>query len=145
MMKRREFIVGSAMLGADFAMHATTKSLRVEIWHGRHHRIGHLGDVQDDFNVLGHIYSVNPISSVPAWSTTAPRERCGLLSPRGLSSTEISTPTFPWLLSAPETTTSSSRRPIPKAVSPMRIQSSRGNWQEPTTFRPGFPGARSIL
>jgi len=63
-MKRREFIVGSAMLGADFAMHATTKSLRVEIWHGRHHRIGHLGDGQDDFNVLGHVYCTNSISSV---------------------------------------------------------------------------------
>ena len=52
------------MLGADLALRGASEGLHIEIWHGRHHRIGHLGSAQDDFNVLGHIYSVNPISSV---------------------------------------------------------------------------------
>src|ERR1035438_3100764 len=83
MMKRREFLVASAMLGADFALQGAEKGLRVDIWHGRHRRIGQLGDVQDDFNVLGHIYSANPISSVtcsvnrsapkPLWFTASRR------------------------------------------------------------------------
>ena len=71
------------MLGADFALQGAEKGLRVDIWHGRHRRIGQLGDVQDDFNVLGHIYSANPISSVtcsvnrsapkPLWFTASRR------------------------------------------------------------------------
>lgn len=27
----------------------------IEFWHGDRHRVGHLGDAQDDFNVLGHV------------------------------------------------------------------------------------------
>jgi hypothetical protein len=36
----------------------------VEIWHGLHHRIGHLGEGQDDFNLLGHVYSTHPLVAV---------------------------------------------------------------------------------
>jgi hypothetical protein len=38
--------------------------LHVEIWHGLHRRAGHLGDVQEDFNLLGHVHAVNPIASL---------------------------------------------------------------------------------
>jgi len=37
--------------------------LYIEVWNGKNNRVGHLGDVQDDFNVPGHVYSKYPLSS----------------------------------------------------------------------------------
>jgi hypothetical protein len=37
---------------------------QIEIWHGLRHHCGHLGAVQDDFNVTGHVYSQCPIADI---------------------------------------------------------------------------------
>jgi hypothetical protein len=35
----------------------------IEVWHGDDHRVGHLGDAQDDSHVLGHVYSKYSLAS----------------------------------------------------------------------------------
>jgi hypothetical protein len=63
-MKRREFIRAGAAAVTTSLLAGAKEALRVEIWHGLHHRVGFLGDAQDDFNLLGHVYSSRPIASV---------------------------------------------------------------------------------
>lgn len=36
----------------------------IEIWHGDEQRVGHLGDAQDDFNVLGHVKPWSEVHSL---------------------------------------------------------------------------------
>lgn len=42
---------------ALFASFSTAAEPTIEIWHGDTQRVGHLGDAQNDFNVLGHVES----------------------------------------------------------------------------------------
>ena len=48
--------------------------LHIQVWHGLKHRVGHLGDAQDDFNVLGHVYSKYPLTSF-TWAVNGGEER----------------------------------------------------------------------
>jgi hypothetical protein len=41
--------IGGRLLPADAA------SARIEVWHGERQKVGHLGDGQDDFNLMGRI------------------------------------------------------------------------------------------
>jgi hypothetical protein len=34
---------------------ARAANARIQIWHGNEQRVGHLGDAQDDFNLMGHV------------------------------------------------------------------------------------------
>jgi hypothetical protein len=63
-MKRREFIRAGMALAVSSLSAGTARGLRIEIWNGLHHRIGHLGTAQDDFNLLGHVYATSPIARV---------------------------------------------------------------------------------
>jgi hypothetical protein len=37
---------------------------RIEIWHGPEQRVGHLGDAQDDFNLLGRVPEADQLFSL---------------------------------------------------------------------------------
>jgi len=39
----------------------------IEIWHGPNQKVGHLGDAQPDFNVLGHVDKVDELAEL-SWS-----------------------------------------------------------------------------
>ena len=55
-MTRAGFLLRSLM-GLQLAgRHERERFAReIEIWHGEHQRVGHLGDAQDDFNLLGRV------------------------------------------------------------------------------------------
>ena len=36
----------------------------IKIWHGLHQKVGHMGNAQDDFNVLGKVSPADPIASL---------------------------------------------------------------------------------
>jgi hypothetical protein len=50
---------------AHNALASTTP--RIEIWHGEHQQVGHLGSAQPDFNVLGHISEFTQVEQL-FWS-----------------------------------------------------------------------------
>jgi hypothetical protein len=68
-MNRRQFLAlstwsAAGVLGTTRSLRAESHGVSLDVWHGLNHRIGHLGDAQDDFNVLGHVGSGDPISQL---------------------------------------------------------------------------------
>ena len=43
---------------------AAADSDRIEVWHGSAQRVGHLGDAQDDFNLLGRVPQADQLFSL---------------------------------------------------------------------------------
>jgi hypothetical protein len=68
----KHFLVGAvaavALAGlyqaAGHLASALADSGRIEVWHGSEQRVGHLGDAQDDFNLLGRIPEVDQLFSL---------------------------------------------------------------------------------
>lgn len=49
------FRIAAAIVTLPIASLCTVAEPTVEIWHGDTQRVGHLGEAQNDFNVLGHV------------------------------------------------------------------------------------------
>ena len=74
-MKQRTSLWGRAALGLLIVASASCgepdRPAELTIWHGAEQRVGHLGDAQDDFNLMGVLsgnrfgYSVNGGAPVP--------------------------------------------------------------------------------
>jgi hypothetical protein len=61
-------VVGVAAVGLTglyaTARHLAADSARIEVWHGLEQRVGHLGDAQDDFNLLGRVPEADQLFSL---------------------------------------------------------------------------------
>jgi len=73
--KVREHLPAVFRASAVVSPHAAP---RIEVWHGLRHRCGHLGTVQDDFNLTGHIYAQSPISEFSCSVNGGPPRRLRL-------------------------------------------------------------------
>ncbi len=62
-------VIGVALsLAGVYQVHghlsAAADARRIEVWHGLEQRVGHLGDAQDDFNLLGRVPEVDQLFSL---------------------------------------------------------------------------------
>jgi hypothetical protein len=54
----------AAWRSATACNRTTQPTVRIEIWYGRSQKVGHLGEAQDDFNLLGHASDPENIESL---------------------------------------------------------------------------------